>query len=325
MSRSSRTLAALLTAAALTLAGCSSSGDSGEFTAVDPTTENAADTAAEKDGDYEDAGSWNEDFTQVDPARFEAHGGYIVAAWGAGLRGCGLSLDDDWANFQCAVDFSGYPPTPNGSDKTPTEDGDSIAVQYDPVYGFYPVSDRFTGNWVEGDVEELGVNETVSIGGFTISRIEEDAVLVERGAHWFTFTAGEFMPFNSAGGSIEGDLSEYDVSTSETADEGALCGFIESEDHTYSAVISMEEGTNCPIGYEVAEDYLSPNRSGGEPQGSGGFWDGPRGWSCGRGYLIPGMEDIGANKMPVCSAENMRGDAGEGAGSVAIVPTVYLG
>lgn len=72
-------------------------------------------------------------------------------------------------------------------------------------------------------------------------------------------------------------------------------------------------------------DYLSPSRSGGEPHGSGGFWDGPRGWSCVRGYLVPGMKDIGANKMPVCSAENTRDDASEGAGSVAIVPSVYLG
>lgn len=67
-----------------------------------------------------------------------------------------------------------------------------------------------------------------------------------------------------------------------------------------------------------------PNHSGSEPQGSGDFWDGAHGWSCDRGYLVPGMEDIGANKMPVCSAKNMRGDAGEGSGSVAIAPAVYL-
>lgn len=329
MVRLSRALPAILTATALALAGCSGSGSSGEFTVVDPT--GASDTARDADGEdtggeeeYE-ADDGNEGETEVDPSRFEAYGGYIVAAWDAGLRGCMISLDEgDIESFQCAVDFSGYPITPHQSDKVATEDGYASALQYDPVCGFYPVSDRLAGNWTKGDVVELGVDETVTIGGFTISRIDVDAVQVQRGSHWFTLWGGEWNPRNSAGGSIEGDLSRFDVSTSESSEEGALCGFIESKDHTFSAVIAREEGTNCPIAYEVAQDYLSPNRSGDAPQGSGGFWDGPHGWSCGRGYLVPGMDDVGANKQPVCSAENMRGDTGEGSGSVAIVPTVYL-
>lgn len=102
-----------------------------------------------------------------------------MAAW-AGLRAFALQ---QLVKFQYTVDFSGYPPTPNGSDKIPTEDGGSTAVQYDPVYRFYPVSGRFADYWVEDDVEELDVDETVTIGGFTTYRIDNAAVLVERGVH----------------------------------------------------------------------------------------------------------------------------------------------
>lgn len=85
MIRLSRALTAILTATALALAGCSGSGSSGEFTAVDPT--GASDTARDADG--EDTGgeekcevdnAGNEGETEVDPSQFEAYGGYIVAA-----------------------------------------------------------------------------------------------------------------------------------------------------------------------------------------------------------------------------------------------------
>lgn len=151
-------LSRALTATALALAGCSGSGSSGEFTAVDPT--GASDTARDTDREdtdgeekYEVDNDGNEGETEVDPSQFEAYGGYIVAAWDAGLRGCMISLDEgDIESFQCAVDFSGYPIAPHQSDKVATEDGYASALQYDPVYGFYPVSDRLAGSWNKGDV-----------------------------------------------------------------------------------------------------------------------------------------------------------------------------
>lgn len=319
--------AAILAATALVLSGCTGSGTgdqpapTAEMTEIGDNAEASPVTEASTDPDDE---AWEYEPTVVDPARFEAHSGYIVAAWDAGLRGCGIDFGGDVETFQCAIDFA-TPIGPHQSDHIATEDGKASAIQYQSVYGFYPVSDRFAGQWAPGEVAELGVDEQVTIGGFTITRMEEDAVLIERGAHWFWVTGGEYMPFNSAAGAIETDPSEYEISTSASAEEGAICGIIETEPGIYSYVMSMAHGTNCPIAYEVAADYISPNRSGDEPQGSAGFWDGPHGWSCSRGYLSPGMDDIGANKMPVCSAENMRGDAGEGSGSVAIVPTPYLG
>ncbi len=325
--RPHRTVTALLAAATLTLAGCSDSGDSQEFTASD--TEADQTTSEETQSPAENTNTENEppadpDLTEVDPARFEAHGGYIVSVWDAGLRGCGISMDGDIEEFQCAVDFFD-PPWPYASDRIATGDGLSTAVEYDPVHGFFTVSDRFAGAWQESDVPQLEVDETVTIGGFSISRIDVDAVLIERGAHWFYLIDGDYYPYNSAAGAIETDPAEYVISDSADSLEGAICGYVETDPGVYSFVMSMEDGTDCPTAFDVAEDYISPNRSGEEPQGSGGFWDGPHGWSCGRGYLAPGMEDTGANKMPVCSAENLQGVPGEGSGSVAIVPTPYLG
>lgn len=329
MKRTSHLLAAVLSASALALAGCSGEDSSTQFTPEESPA--ASQTAAGDEGtdtahgeDASDDAADLDEARPVDPERFKAHGGYIVAAWDAGLRGCAIDASGDVDKFQCAVDFA-EPVGPHQSDHVATEDGNASAIQYQSVYGFYPVSDRFAGAWTRDDVAELAVGEKVTIGGFTIERVDEDAVLIDRGAHWFWIVDGIYQPYNSAAGAIETDPSEYEISTSDSAPEGSICGIIETEPGIYSYVMAMEHGTNCPIAFDVAEEYMSPDRSGSTPQGSGGFWDGPHGWSCGRGYLSPGMDDIGANKMPVCSAESMSGEAGKGSGSVAIAATPYLG
>lgn len=108
-----RVLNAILTATALALAGCSGSGSSGEFTAVDPT--GASDTARDADGEdtggeekceVDDAG--NEGETEVDPSQFEAYGSYIVAAWD-GARGLVPSLSSRPSTCRPHVNFIDAP------------------------------------------------------------------------------------------------------------------------------------------------------------------------------------------------------------------------
>lgn len=76
---------------------------------------------------------------------------------------------------------------------------------------------------------------------------------------------------------VETNPSEYEISTSASAEDGAICGIIHTEPGVYSYAMSLEHGTNCPIANKVAANYISASRSGDGPLGSAGFWDGAHG------------------------------------------------
>lgn len=186
-------------------------------------------------------------------------------------------------------------------------------IVYDPVLGFHTGHSEQAGQY--GPAPELHPGQHITIGVFTVIRTSDTAYRVERGAHWFTIDNGELAQGRPTMNLAETNPADVDtITTSTSAPEGSLCGFLEDDGVNY-AVIAASPATNCPAALETAELYRSPDRPG-ELQGSAGFWDSPDGWHCGRGWQIPGQDDTGANRRPVCSAE--------GQGSVVIAETLFF-
>lgn len=296
--------AATLTAAALlTLAGCgqplpepeiedNSAAQSAEQSAhpvTETVTEEAEAETAANDADPAD-------YVLTDTA-YAMH----VA------KGSECLVPDDpqeYRSFNCTAMFDsgiGALVGPGGGPGT----GSANIVLYDPVLGFHTGQSEQAGQF--GAATELRPGQRITIAGFTVTRTAENSFKVERGAHWFTIHDGALTLSGTA-------LDAANISTSTSAPEGSLCGIIDGAGGDL-AVIAASPNTNCPTALETAELYSSPDRPG-ELQGSTAFWDAPNGWRCGRGWQIPGMDDIGANQRPTCSADRN--------GSVVIAETLLF-
>lgn len=310
-----RTRALALTAAALlTLAGCSQPLPEPEIDndaqpteqTLDPVTETVTETEQ-----LETSSAANAAQQEADP------NDYVLTdtayAMSVAKSQCLIPGDaKEYEYFNCTVMLNRDLPALVGPTGGPGTSSANMIV-YDPVLGFHTGHSEQAGQY--GPAPELNPGQRISIGDFTVTRSGDNAYKVERGAHWFTIDNGEFAQGRPTLNLAETNLDDVDtVTTSTSAPEGSLCGFLEDEGVNY-AVIAASPGTNCPAALETAKLYHSPDRPG-ELQGSAGFWDSPDGWHCGRGWLIPGREDSGANRRPVCSAD--------GQGSVAIAETMFF-
>lgn len=269
-----------------------------------PTTESEVDKTTE--AETTTGGSKEGEFTEVDPARFSPDGTdthHVVGLAGTGSLGCKVTDSEHWdrPNLLCAVDYAGeVPDSPYNLNVKPN------VMNYESVHGFYSFH-QFEANEL-APPSELAPGEQVTTSGFTFTRLDEDTVRIQRGANTATISAGEVTVASPADTILD---RKPDIEKSTDAGEGALCGTVTDFFDETAGVIALESGTDCPAAAKIAEEYFDPDTP---KEGSGGFWTtAPDGWTCGRGYLAPGMEDAGANKRPVCSAE--------GKGSVAIVNT----
>lgn len=305
---------ALTAAALLTLAGCSQPLPEPEIDndaqpaeqTLDPVTETVTETEQP-----ETSGDANAAQQEADP------NDYVLTdtayAMSVAKSQCLIPGDaKEYEYFNCTVMLNRDMPALVGPTGGPGTSSANMIV-YDPVLGFHTGHSEQAGQY--GPAPELEPGQRISIGDFTVTRTSDSAYRVERGAHWFTIDNGELAQGRPTLNLAETNLSDVDtITTSTSAPESSLCGIISGEGGS-RAVIAMQPGTNCPAALETAELYHSPDRPG-ELQGSAAMWDGPNGWSCGRGWQIPGQPEAGANQRPVCSAD--------GLGAVAIAETLLF-
>lgn len=312
------TAAPLIAVGALTVS-CSLPGSLAEpekplFTSI-PETQSAAEEPPVGDEPEETTEALSsekapeDEITEVDADRFAPDGSgqhHVVGLSGTGSLGCSVSESENWdrPNLLCAVEYAGeIPDSPQTLTVTPN------VMHYDPVHGFYP-SHQFEANEMAPPAQ-LEPGEQVTTSGFTFTRLDDDTVRIQRGSNTVSISGGEVVVASPADTILD---NKPDISTSTDASEGALCGTVTDFFDETAGVIALEAGTDCPAAAQIAEEYFDP---GTPKEGSGGFWStAPDGWTCGRGYLAPGMQDAGANKRPVCSAD--------GKGSVAVVNTTEL-
>ena len=245
----------------------------------------------------DDTAAPSQQYTEVDPEYFRMDQiAYVLKVPGTGSTGCIIPVYPDRETgpaFACDIEFADPDLVADVDLGYPAPGKRATAMRYDPVLGFYTFSARSGSFSISGPDLEPG--ERVTLDNYTFTRESEDTLVVERGAHSFTLTAGEVENHSP---SVTGKVSKG------PSPEGSVCGFVNNAMDAELAVIASKNDTDCTAAADVVEKYFDPDTPVG---GSAAMWESPDGWHCGRGYLAPGLEDFGANKAPVCSKD------GEGA------------
>ncbi|OFT71491.1 hypothetical protein HMPREF3145_03205 [Corynebacterium sp. HMSC05C01] len=302
--RTTSILAAVLVTAA-TLTGC---GDSSEQALPEPTVSDSAQdtesTTTASDAPETSAEDTQDNYTDVDPSRFE----HNVVGLDSGVFGCRIGRNPDDTPVFCQAAFvDPIPPVEhNGGDpntKVPN------VIWYKPDRGGFITAVSPGSQGYDIQPSHLNEGERVTINNVVITNLNGGGVRVEYGNDAFEVHDGVY----SRPGKTQSITEEHTVAKGEQCGTTDMFGM-------EMGVYALEDNTTCDVAMGTLEGYKEAAKNG-ELQGSVTAWTNKNnGWGCLGRYILDGDEDIPSNRRTVCTDTQMSGaKAYEGTGGVVLL------